>query len=125
MTKSLAEELIEKTNVSSPKETKQNTFLPSNIFIRKENDRKIFSFQLTEIDEKLLKKNSSIDLSNSLQLENQRIEDENRSENGRKKNAIRKRKFAKFGEHFTILEEKICLIRIEITSGNAILKGIQ
>ena len=37
MTKSLTEKSIEKSNVSSPKETKQNTcFLPSNIFIRKE-----------------------------------------------------------------------------------------
>ena len=84
MTRSLAEESIEKTNVSSSKERKE-FFLLSNIFIRKENDRKILSFQLTEIDQKLLKKNSSVDLSNLLQLKNQRIEDENRSENGREK----------------------------------------
>ena len=98
MARTLAEEWIEKINVSSPKDRK-DLFLLSNIFIRKENDRKIFSFQLTEIDQKLLKKNSSVDLSNSLQLKNQRIEDENRSENGRKKrkkNAIRKRKFHNF-----------------------------
>ena len=84
MTRSLAEESIEKTNVSSKE--RKDFFLLSNIFIRKENDRKILSFQLTEIDQKLLKKNSSVDLSNSLQLKNQRIEDENCSENGRKKN---------------------------------------
>ena len=98
MTRSLAEESIEKTKVSSSKERK-DFFLLSNTFIRKENDRKILSFQLTEIDQKLLKKNSSVDPSNSLQLKNQRIVDENRSENGRKKrkkNAIRKRKFHNF-----------------------------
>ena len=99
MTRSLAEESIEKTNVSSSKERK-DFFLLSNIFIRKENDRKIFSFQLTEIDQKLLKKNSSVDLSNSPQPKNQRIEDENRSENGRKKR--KKTPFEK--ENFIILE---------------------
>ena len=71
---------LKTTNVSFPKETKQNEalFLHSDIFIRKENSGKIFSFQLTEIDEKLLKKNAWVDLLNSLQLKNQQIEDENR-----------------------------------------------
>ena len=60
MTKSLAEESIEK-NQRLFFEGKRNFFLLSNIFIRKENNRKIFSFQLIEIDEKmkkLLKKDS-------------------------------------------------------------------
>ena len=59
---------------------KQNKtfFLHSHIFIRKENSRKSILFQLTEIDENQLKRNSWVDLSNSLQLKNQRIKDENR-----------------------------------------------
>ena len=40
----------------------KHCFLLSNIFVRKENSGKIFSFQLTGIDEKLLKKNSWVDL---------------------------------------------------------------
>ena len=51
--KSLAEESIEKINVSSPKETKQNIFFFIRIFLsKKKNVEKIFSFQLNEIDEK-------------------------------------------------------------------------
>ena len=83
------------------------------------NDWKIFSFQLNEIDEKLLKTKGSVVRLNSLQQKINESKTKIELKTAAKQNNIWKTKFAKLTENFTILKEKIHRIPSQITRRNA------